>query len=1048
MPRPGQPPPSTLRNRNRITNKTRLKIVHGNIDVDQIIPDEDEEKNRLILSVAGVDQEDANEHHLQAVLSQAASQAATGKAPKSNEQPDAFIPIPEHSGFADDYATLYPEGRWIQPVSYVQSSSVVEEYISAALADGCTYYMDERDKEWLDRNNEEARGEGTSAQGSMLTSNGRISARSAAKGKGKEAEDVQPSFMSEDEFELVMGLFEKITQEKTEFLHHSLESGQMHFPDFSEYQEVLSVPLPPATFASYSPPSWLPQPPHLVRLARIVYPYWKERCLERAGRRIIPALNFDESDTLNESYVCFRRRETKAVRKTRASQATSSDKLSRLQSEFEYPLQLATQLLAREHLKRDSARQSHHVWNLRMKMVDLKIKNPTLGDKTDEELLVDKERPTRKSDSSSRVRLSTKSETSAQPSPPVREIVRPKDRYASYQGKIEQMLQIRKEQDLQWEDYVDTGYVQSTITPYGSRLFKYINAPRSSSGQSSSSSDSAGDSAPRRPIRLRYGRGGRTFVDRRQHSSHEPPKWRRRFMNDDEEDVMEIDTTERDEDFDRRLSERWKYDADDGPPHGPNGADEQDRVLVDDFDSKYISNLLDQSDLSTLMTDFTIPIIRDGKKENYIPYRLGMTPSMMPGTPRPPSQPQGPPVQGVTPVAQQVHAHQSVPISQQLKLPSSVSSQHMRVPGTNQAVAGIVPQPAASVPAAPASAPRPTVIPSPQVTHNGRPAMNMPRVDMMKLAANHSLPSALQSKIESLSQQPDMGNINKPPSDDPHRAQPQPQVHAQTPQQDQTPSQLPPTNAVNGLHPAYAALANANPAAYNISHYITHYPANPASSGLNNQQLQHLKSVFHTANAGGSPNYNSALYSQLQMSKNAGAVVNGGAGVPNANGSPNMHNYAAANLQLPPGRPVQRVASGASPNGTSSSPARPTSTVNGVQQDSNTVPSPHMLHALVPGEHIPTRTPSANGSRTGFRSSSNGMPTGAQIVYGPNSIQQQQQLLQMHSQSPPQATYNSPHSYSLSPSPPKMQPASIPNTGNPMMQQQQQQVVGNSQGVY
>lgn len=60
MPRAGQPPASTLRNRNRITNKTRLKIIHGNIDEDPIIPDEDEEKNRLLQSVAGVDQEDAN----------------------------------------------------------------------------------------------------------------------------------------------------------------------------------------------------------------------------------------------------------------------------------------------------------------------------------------------------------------------------------------------------------------------------------------------------------------------------------------------------------------------------------------------------------------------------------------------------------------------------------------------------------------------------------------------------------------------------------------------------------------------------------------------------------------------------------------------------------------------------------------------------------------------------------------------------------------------------------------------------------------------------
>ena len=125
--------------------------------------------------------------------------------------------------------------------------------------------MDERDKEWLDRNNEEARGEGTSAQGAVSPSTGRTSTRSA-KAKGKEPEEAQPIIMNEDEFELVMGLFEKITQEKTEFLHHvrrpsisrtlilivplqSLESGQMHFPEFSEYQEVLSAPLPPSTFA-------------------------------------------------------------------------------------------------------------------------------------------------------------------------------------------------------------------------------------------------------------------------------------------------------------------------------------------------------------------------------------------------------------------------------------------------------------------------------------------------------------------------------------------------------------------------------------------------------------------------------------------------------------------------------------------------------------------------------------------------------------------------------------------------------------------------------
>ena len=81
--------------------------------------------------------------------------------------------------------------------------------------------MDERDKEWLDKNNEEARGEGTSAQGALSASgSGTRSSQRSAKAKGKAPDVPQEIGMSADEFELVMGLFEKVTHEKTEFLHH------------------------------------------------------------------------------------------------------------------------------------------------------------------------------------------------------------------------------------------------------------------------------------------------------------------------------------------------------------------------------------------------------------------------------------------------------------------------------------------------------------------------------------------------------------------------------------------------------------------------------------------------------------------------------------------------------------------------------------------------------------------------------------------------------------------------------------------------------------
>ena len=77
-----------------------------------------------------------------------------------------------------------------------------------------SWSVDERDKEW----NEEARGEGTSAQGAVSTTT-RTSQR-GAKAKGKEPDVAHRIVISEDEFELVMGLFEKVTHKKTEFLHH------------------------------------------------------------------------------------------------------------------------------------------------------------------------------------------------------------------------------------------------------------------------------------------------------------------------------------------------------------------------------------------------------------------------------------------------------------------------------------------------------------------------------------------------------------------------------------------------------------------------------------------------------------------------------------------------------------------------------------------------------------------------------------------------------------------------------------------------------------
>lgn len=78
------------------------------------------------------------------------------------------------------------------------------------------------------------------------------------------------------------------------------------------------------------------------------------------------------------------------------------------------------------------------------------------------------------------------------------------------------------------------------------------------------------------------------FVDRRLPVSHTNFVPRRRILgSDDEDDPMDVDTVE-DPEADRRLSERWRFDSDDNPPYGPSGSEEQDRVLIDDYDVKYV----------------------------------------------------------------------------------------------------------------------------------------------------------------------------------------------------------------------------------------------------------------------------------------------------------------------------------------------------------------------------------------------------------------------------------------------------------------------------
>ncbi|KDQ53289.1 hypothetical protein JAAARDRAFT_137127 [Jaapia argillacea MUCL 33604] len=1020
---------STLRNRNRVTNKTRLKVINGNIDGDAIVLDEDEEKARVV-STAGVDAEDANEHHLQAVLS-AASQRnqpngnrSTRGAEKTKDAPAAFIPIPDSTGIVEGYEELYPSGRWTDPHNYVKTSETVEESCTNALANGFTYYMDERDKEWLDKNNEEARGEGTSVQGSV-SSNGATTrsgwTQRSAKSKGKEPDVPQPLTITEDQFELVMGIFEKVTHDKTEYLHHGLEQG-MAFPPFSDYQETFSSPLPPPFFAAFAVPQWTPPPQNLLSLAKAIYPYWKERRLERGGHRIIPVLNLDEADVKNESYICFRRRELKAVRKTRTSQVSYSDKLMRLQTELLSSLELAKEVIDRENVKRATIKVGQGVWEKRMAFVDLKRKYPMMGAPEDFELLHDKERvPKRPRTDSTATRLSAsikirtrESGDLGSPSPHAEVMMKPRERFANINRQIELHLSEKKERDHHWEDMVENPYQPMPI-PYAQRFYKPIPPFESVAKEQSTDED---DTLPScRSVRMRRGRGGRLFLDRHSDVRSSRLSMGRREMRGKHAITVDEDASPDDRERAWRLSDRWQFDDDDGPAVGLEGAEERDRVLVDEWDAKYLRQtmtLLHDLDHQNLNTDASIVVTApDGRQSAFLPFRLGPSPTMR----RDLMQRQmAPPIAALhhamtangTPISMQsLKMMQPPAVVPQMRISSNGGLRPTNHPGMPSVQSNAVPQQS--------SPPRP---PPPQVNGtNGASPSPIPSSEneVQKPATPVTIPvsdSALQpahtSQVEVVAASPELPAsipLTSSPMRPPPQPQPQPQPHAIT---------IP-----NGFH---VPAVNGYPTLPNGSPYM--HLTNGHHNALSLQQMQNIKSAF-AAQAG----------QEFMVSANGGNMQPRpgpymGHVVPGANFNLPLGNMAM-NLKLPAQRQMQW----------SSHPQRPPS-VNGVGMNgmdgtlvNGSMSSPSLAHAVA---GVPARAPSANGVRGGVTmmarppSVGQGSPPNTHLPH-----------LMAHSMSPHLHNTASPQMQTMQTTPPR--PTQPPMT-SPSMQQQQiqhvQQMVG------
>ncbi|KAI9463887.1 enhancer of polycomb-like-domain-containing protein [Boletus coccyginus] len=1038
MPRNHNLGTSALRNRNRVTNKTRLKVVHGNIDADALSFDEDEEKARIV-STAGVDAEDANEHHLQAVLSaashrhQSVGRSTRGAIDKVAPVPAAYIPTPDSTGLVDNYAELYPSSRWTQPDSYVRSSETVEEAISSGLIDLFTYYMDERDKEWLDRNNEEARGEGTSAQGAVSGSGAttRSCPQRSAKAKGKEPESALAVAITEDEFELVMGMFEKITHDKTEFLHHGLESG-MPFPPFSDYQDIFSSPLPPCVFASFIVPVWIPPPAQLLRLAKAIYPYWRERRIERGGHRIIPILNFDEADVINESYICFRRREIKSVRKTRASQATSSDKLLRLQSELAQSLELAKTLVVREGLKKENVQQVVQVWEKRLEFTELKRKFPTLGIKEDEELLHEKERVIKKPrvESTSRITglkfRNRENGDSGTPSLQTEAAIRPRERLNLINAAIERDLTRRKERDHGYEDILENSYQRPSV-PYTRRFWKAVPPSGRPSG-SSSSSDNGGERAFEhlRYLRRRATRSGNTMVDRRDAfcrthgfplTSHQSHRSFGRFL--------EESFDENDENM-RRVRERWRFDEDDDPIVAPEGIDEQDRVLIDDFSPKYLCHmmtLLTEADQQLINNDATLVLVStEGRQHPVLPFRTGtqqpfirrdaQTPrafansiSQLATSRQMTSVPLSTVPNGV-PIAMQTHMKALQP---QPATPRISHAAALRPPGP--------PQIMNMIPAIPLSqSPPPHVTTLPTVPANGTaggspsPAPPPSDTDSVKLLSTPNGNVMKSAMANGTNEHPP--DPIPPPATESQQATLPPVSPVRQKAEVQQPLSIP----LNGYHIPINGYTIPNAA------YMHSRPPN----GLTAQQMQNLKLALAQGQ-----DVNPAMHGTPGRPVQTPYV---GHLVPNGTHY-NMQMAAGTNLNL-------KLASGRQWNGVAL-PLQQTPSLGSQQQDANTAPgagSPSLTHAAA--SVLPARTPSANGTRSVSRPGAMGSSVGHMIPGGQYVAHSLSPRLQNAGPSPhPNPTSLPPHQ-----SPPRQPLTPTMKMTSPSLQHQQ--AVPSSQGGY
>jgi enhancer of polycomb-like protein len=234
------------------------------------------------------------------------------------------VPPPQESTL--NYDQLYAR-PFSKTASYIRFSQTVEESI------GCMYDMTEEDDVFLKSYNQ------------------------------KRAASAQ---LSEDDFERIMEVYEDTSYIKAPFA--AIDQTIVPYDDMLQALHDLDRAK-------------------VMVHAKDIYEYWKSRRQALNNQPLHPTLKFEKHQESDEAdpYVCFRRREVRQTRKTRARDVQSAEKLKRLRKELEEGRQLVMAAHNRELLKAEMLKSDRAIFEVRSQLKEHKIR---LGIKTDDDDLV------------------------------------------------------------------------------------------------------------------------------------------------------------------------------------------------------------------------------------------------------------------------------------------------------------------------------------------------------------------------------------------------------------------------------------------------------------------------------------------------------------------------------------------------------------------------------------------------------------------------------------------------------------------------------------